>query len=124
MDEKPGLRFDIEDGPGYLVVHVAGAFSLKESLATLEKAASVARARGMRRILFDASQVTGNPSDIDRYDVGKEAAELFAHIERLAFVRWATSRYTGFAFDVAQNRGLDARAFLDRAEAERWLTGS
>src|SRR5262245_47603161 len=115
------MQVQFEDGPGYLVVNMAGGFALKESLAVLEKAASAARAKGMRRILIDASRVTGDPSDMDRYDAGKEAAGVFAHIERLAFVRWASARFTGFAFDVAQNRGLDARPFLDRKEAEAWL---
>ena len=115
------MEAQFEDGPAYLVMHLAGPFSLESALATLEKAASAARARGTRRVLIDATQVTGDPSDLDRYDMGKEAAEVFAHVERVAFVLWASARFTGFAFDVAQNRGLDVRPFRDRAEAARWL---
>ena len=118
------MDVQIEEGADFLIVSVAGPYSLKGTLGMLEKAASAAHTHGLRRILVDASKVTGDPSDVDRYDVGKESAHIFAHVERLALVHWATARYTGFAFHVAQNRGLDARPFRERSEAERWLTSA
>jgi hypothetical protein len=93
-------------------------------LALLEGIGTTARARGARRILLDLVGVTGDLPDLDRYDLGKEAAALLAHIERLAVIRRADLRYTGFAFDVAQNRGLDARGFIDPKQAEVWLVGA
>ena len=110
-----------EDGPGYLLARTIGAFALPAMLATFEKIAAEARARGVRRVLIDSASMSGEIPELDRYDLGKRAAETFAHVERLAVLRSTGIRYTGFAFDVAQNRGLDARAFVDRAEAERWL---
>jgi len=107
-----------------LLVRASGAYALKEMLAVLEGMGATARARGARRILLDVSKVSGDLPDLDRYDLGKGAAALLAHIERLAVVRRADLRYTGFAFDVAQNRGLDARGFIDPKEAEAWLAGA
>jgi len=115
------MEVHFEDEPSFLVARAAGSFSLEGMIATFEKTAAVARARGARRVLFDAAAITGDLPDLDRYDLGKRAAEVFAHIERLAVVRPANVRYTGFAFDVAQNRGLDARAFLDPKAAADWL---
>lgn len=110
-----------EDSPGILVASATGSYSLETMLPMLESVAAEARTRGARRVLLDVSQVGGEVPDLDRYEIGKHAAGTFAHIERLGVLRSPHLRYTGFAFDVARNRGLDARPFLDRAEAERWL---
>jgi len=110
-----------EDSPGILVAGATGSYSLETMLPMLERVAAEARTRGARRVLLDVSQVGGEVPDLDRYEMGKRAAGMFAHIERLGVLRPSHLRYTGFAFVVAQNRGLDARPFLDRAEAERWL---
>ena len=90
----------------------------------LEVVAAETKANGVRRVLIDAIDVTGDMPDLDRYDFGKRAAELLGHIERLAILRGPGFRYSGFFFDVAQNRGLQTRAFLVREEAVAWLTGS
>jgi len=107
-----------------LFVRASGPYALKEMLAVLKGMGVTAQARGARRILLDLSEVTGDPPDLDRYELGKEAAALLAHIERLAVIRRAELRYIRFAFDVAQNRGLNARGFVDRKEAEAWLAGT
>jgi len=46
---------------------------------------------------------------------------MLRHVERLAIVRPAHLRYTRFGIDVAHNRGLDIRAFVDAKTAEDWL---
>ena len=115
------MEVQFEDGPSILVASATGSYSLEAMLATLECVAAEARSRAARRVLLDLRSVTGEVPDLDRYDLGKHAAETFAHVERLGVIRSPHLRYSAFAFDVAQNRGLDARPFLDRAEAERWL---
>ena len=118
------MNTQYEDAPRFLIVRVSGAYALKQLLAVLERTGATARSRGARRILLDLSAVTGAPRDLDRYDLGKEAASLLSHIERLGVVRRADLQYTSFAFDVAQNRGLNARGFIDSKEAEAWLTSA
>ena len=118
------LNAQYEDAPRFLLVRATGAYALKELLAVLEERGATAQSRGARGILLDLAVVTGYVPDLDRYDLGKEAAALLAHIERLAIVRRADLRYTSFAFDVARNRGLDARGFVDAKEAETWLVGA
>ena len=117
------MEVQFEDGIGFLIAKAAGTYSLDAMLRMFERVAAEAHARGMRRVLLDVIQVNGDVSDLDRYDMGRRAAEVFAHVERIGVIRNPQLRYTGFAFDVAQNRGLDARAFVERTDAERWLTG-
>jgi hypothetical protein len=118
------LNAQYEDAPRFLLVRASGAYALKEMLALFEGMGTTARARGVRRMLLDVSEVTGDVSDLDRYELGKEAAALLAHVERLAVVRRPDLQYTSFAFDVAQNRGLHARGFIDPKEAEAWLVSA
>jgi hypothetical protein len=110
-----------DNDPALLVAKAMGSYSLESLLAVFEKLAAAARMRDVRRVLLDLSAVAQDIPDLDRYDMGKRGAELFTHVDRLAVVRGAHHRYTGFAVDVAQNRGLDARGFLDRTEATQWL---
>ena len=104
-----------------VVAKAVGSYSLESLLAVFEKIAAAARTRGARWILLDLSAVAEDIPDLDRYDMGKRGAEIFAHIDRIAVVRGEHHRYTGFAANVARNRGLDARGFLDRAKAAQWL---
>lgn len=116
------MEVQFQDGLGLLVASATGSYSLEAMLPMLDKVAAEASARGVQRILLDLRDVTGDVPDLDRYELGKHAAKAFAHVDRLGVLRQARLRHTSLAFDVAQNRGLDARAFLDRTEAERWLT--
>ncbi len=115
---------DIEETPGYLLARLGGPYSLANALAALERIAVVSRERKARAILLDVTGMSGDIPDLDRYDIGKEAAEVFPHIHRVGILSMPGKRVTGFAIDVAANRGLDMRAFLDRAEAAAWLAGA
>jgi hypothetical protein len=116
------MEVQLEDGdPALLVAKAMGSYSLESLVAVFEKLAAAARRRGLRLILLDLSAIPQDIPDLDRYDMGKRGAEIFTHVDRLAVVRGTQHRYSGFAVDVAQNRGLDARGFLDRAEAAQWL---
>ena len=108
----------------YLVARPAGASTLEKAVRLLEIIAAETNEKGVRRVLIDAVDVTGDMPDLDRYDFGKRAAGLLGHVERLAILRGPGFRYTGFFFDVAQNRGLQTRAFLVRKEAVAGLIGS
>lgn len=100
-----------------------GDYSLADGLALFQRVAATARERGARLVLVDLVGLVGDIPDLDRYDLGKEGAEILGHVERLAVVRAPGYRYTGFAVDVARNRGLNIRVFTDRSEAIEWLTG-
>ena len=97
---------------------------MEKAVRLLEMVAAEAQGKGSRRVLIDAVNITGDMPDLDRYDFGKRAAQLLGHVDRLAILRGPGFRYTGFFFEVAQNRGLQTRAFLVREEAVAWLTDS
>ena len=115
------MEVQFEDAGGFLIAKVSGEFSLRAMLSIVEKIAAEARARHAQRVLLESLEVTGDIPDIDRYELAKRAADMLRHVERLAIVRPAHLRYTRFGIDVAHNRGLDIRAFVDAKTAEDWL---
>ena len=117
------MEVQFEDARAFLVARVSGAFSLQAMLRVVEKIAAEARARGAQRVLLESLSVTGDIPDIDRYDLGKRAAEMLLHVERVAILRPAHLN-TSLGIDVARNRGLDVRAFPDTKTAEDWLNAS
>jgi hypothetical protein len=117
------MEVQFEYAGAFLIAKVSGVFSLPAMLSIVEKIAAEARARQAQRVLVESFGVTGDIPDIDRYDLGKRAAEMLLHVERVAILRPAHLS-TGFGIDVARNRGLDIRAFLDAKTAEDWLNAS
>jgi len=117
-------RVEIRDADGYLLATQAGDYSLADSLAHMERVAAVTRERKLRRVVFDITRLVGDVPDMDRFEIGKEAAEIFQHVDRVAIVMAGSARSNGFALDVAANRGLDMRSFVSAAEAIDWVKGA
>jgi hypothetical protein len=69
------LTVDIESREHYLLAAVSGAFSLRSAQETFDRAANAALPLGLNRILLDASAVTGNPSQDERYALGVYVAD-------------------------------------------------
>jgi hypothetical protein len=117
------VKLRLDEIPGRLAARVAGEYALADFLALIETIAARCSVAGTTRVLLDLSEVTGDPPDLDRYDLGRQAAAILGHVQRVAVVLGPAIRYTGFAVDVAQNRGLDLRSFRSEQEALDWLTG-
>jgi len=118
------MEVQFEDAGAFLIAKVSGVFSLRAMLSIVEKIAAEARARHAERVLVESLDVTGDIPNIDRYYLGKGAAEMLLHVERVAILRPAHLRYARLGIDVAHNRGLDIRAFLDAEAAKDWLDAS
>jgi hypothetical protein len=64
------LTVDIESRKNYLFATVSGAFSVRGAQNAYDRAVKAALPLGLDRILFDASAVTGKPSQDERYALG------------------------------------------------------
>jgi hypothetical protein len=120
------IRYEVELRPEHVVLTCAGIFSRSEAFRVNDEAFDIAAKEGRRNILIDARQVRGRvPTIFDRYEIGVNIARSW--LEQLPRVRLAILAHEPmihpdrFGEIVARNRGADARAFTDEAEAMRWL---
>jgi hypothetical protein len=103
----------------------AGLLSPEELLAAARATVAEARARGTRLLLGDCSELEGGHSVVDLYGL----LDLFGSIENAHEFREAvlmpslaaTAEDVRFWETACRNRGLEVRAFRQRAEALAWL---
>ena len=86
-------------------------------------------ASGATKVLVDGRQMTGKPTDFERFLYGEFAASatldvLFRHNVRLKFaylIHEPLRDPERFGETVAVNRGMNVKTFEDRNEAVEWL---
>jgi hypothetical protein len=64
------LTIDIESRKDHLFATLSGAFSLRSAQEAYDRAIKAALPLGLSRVLFDASAVTGKPTQDERYALG------------------------------------------------------
>lgn len=105
----------------WLLVHMSGPFTVEWFVEIVATIATALRAAPASAVLVDARGVFGAPSDLDRYRFAMAAVSAQV-IGPLAFVgKEPIVDPRRFGEAVARNRGVNARAFLDEAEARTWL---
>ncbi len=120
------VEYRSEARAAYVRVEMSGPYSHAEILPLCERCFADAAAAGREALLVDARGITGRePTMTERYDWAVRIAELQARYEpriRVALVgNEPLIHPERFGEIVARNRGADARAFTDEAEALRWL---
>jgi hypothetical protein len=118
------IQVQFEGSGEYLTARLSGAHALPDALAAFQKIAVAAREQKAQRLLLDMVGISGEMPDMDRYELGKEGAEIFCQIDRVGILYSTSFRYTGFGVDVANNRGLNVRGFQDPVAAADWLKSS
>ncbi len=127
------MSVSITNEPGFLLARASGRFSIESAKRTfLEICDAVVRQRS-EKVLFDGTELTGEPKTADRFDYGQFIAEETRKLEgrglgfrpRFAYVLLPP------VFDprklgeiVAQNRGVNVKTFSRREDAVAWLTRS
>lgn len=120
------VEYRSETRPDYLRVEISGEFSHGAMLPLCDRFFPEAAAAGRNAVLVDARGISGRePMMADRYELAVRIAELQARYEpriRVALLgNHPLVHPERFGEIVARNRGADARAFTDEAEALRWL---
>jgi hypothetical protein len=125
-----GLTIDLQSRKYYLFAALSGVFSLRSAQDAYDRAVKAALPLGFRRILFDASAVTGNPSQDERYALG-----LFVATEQRTLAASTPPRFlqvavyghqplidpNRFGETVALNRGAKVKVSERLDEALAWL---
>ena len=120
------VRIDARVHPQHVSLVVAGLYSRSEAFRVGEEAFREAAAAGRQNVLVDVRKVNGRvPPLLDRFDFGVHIADqhrAFTPRIRLALLGHEPMIHPErFGELVARNRGADARAFTDEAEALQWL---
>jgi hypothetical protein len=124
------MKVKFESGDRFLLATAEGAVSLNDSLELGKNICNAAGKRGFSEILIDCSKVTGELSALEQYDLGKTMAEYCLAkqsfrsrppIPKVAIIGKPPT-ITGFAAQVARNRGLSVQTFPELRPALDWLT--
>ena len=106
-----------------MLATAAGPVSVKEVLHLFKTVIDTAKERGFDKILMDFLAVKGELSAIDLYEIGEAMAEycVSKSICPKVAVIGKPPAVTGFGAEVASNRGLTSRTFLEKQPALNWL---
>jgi hypothetical protein len=127
------MSVSITNEPDFLLARATGRFSIESAKRTfLEICDAIVRYQS-EKVLFDGTDLSGEPKIADRFDYGQFVAEETRKLEsrglglrpRFAYVLLPP------VFDprklgeiVAQNRGMNVNTFARREDAVAWLTRS
>src|SRR5262245_43271111 len=124
MNPDPGPQVEVVEGASHVEARYLGNYSLQRYKAQMELSAR-ACAEGKRdRLLVDITSLDGyRPTVMERHEIGVLAASLSRTLSKVAVLGTPEQIRDSYAATVARNRGLWVQAFVDRAEALRWLVG-
>lgn len=120
-----GCTARLLDDPRCIEVRYFGSVDSDDVGAALREGLALAAEHDLWLVLTDTSQLTSDPSVFALYDLAGQLAELGVarrYREALVAPQSADSLETArFYEDAMVNRGLTAKVFAHRADAEAWL---
>lgn len=122
------IRVSTRVHPTHVELVCSGLYSRQESTRVGQEAFRQAALAGRDTALIDVRGVSGRlPTILDRFDIGVRVAQHYLESEprvRIAILGHEPMIHPErFGELVARNRGADARAFTDEAEARAWVEG-
>lgn len=104
----------------YLLVELSGAYSLKFFIEAIHEIATYGKKENLTIVLVDARSIDGDPSILDRYNIGIEIAKHWTKYTKAAAVV-KEEVYREITENVAVNRGANFRVFTKIESAMAWL---
>ncbi|HEX2697253.1 MAG TPA: hypothetical protein VHM28_06050 [Anaerolineales bacterium] len=118
IEERGAPTF--ENRGNYLFVEIAGLYSLKLILSTIQKISDNCQHDNLGKVLVDLRELEGDLSIIDRFEIGVEVARVIGpKIKVAAVARRSIINY--MAETVAVNRGANLKVFSEMGKALNWL---
>jgi hypothetical protein len=118
-------EIQVRSAEGYLHVVVAGAFELEEARTCIQRLLDACLESRIWNVLVDIRDVARPIPAMARYGLAEFMAAGQEEPLRMAIL--TSDRHLPedrFFEDVAVNRGLDMKAFVDRGESVAWLGGA
>jgi hypothetical protein len=113
----------LESREGFLLATATGRVSLDAVLELHRKICDAATKGGFNKILYDCSAITGELSVLEEYEIAKTIAAycVSKSVNPKVALIGRPPTVTGFAAQVAMNRGLTVLTFSERQAALDWL---
>ena len=122
MVSDPTPQVEVVDGDSYLEARYLGSYSLPQYKVQMEISVRACTERKRDLLLVDITSLAGyHPTVMERHEIGILGAQLSRSLSKVAVLGTPEQIRDSFAATVARNRGLAIQAFVDRAEALRWL---
>ena len=131
---EPQADFEILDRDGYVEARYLGTYSLPGYLLQMARSVRACEERRRSLLLVDITDLRGfHPTTGERRKIGVAGASMNGGLAKVAALTTpgqaesdpeAKARPADsepFATTVARDRGLEIRAFVDRAAAVEWL---
>jgi hypothetical protein len=105
----------------YLRAVFEGEVDLTDSRMTLTEIRDAAHSANLQRVVIDVSNVQGELSTMERFEMGSSIAEVFAGIRVAIVIPDALRHPSNFGENVAVNSGAILKLFADLESARCWL---
>ena len=117
------MELKLEPRDGFLLATATGQVSLDAVLELHRKICDAATKEKFNKILYDCSAITGALSVMEEYEIAKTIAAycVSKSVNPKIAVIGKPPTVTGFAAEVAMNRGLTVLTFSERQAALDWL---
>lgn len=117
-------QLDIVNAGEHLVVTYSGLFSVPAAKAAVDAMVDACQRERLTKVLFDCRTMTGEPTVVDRFNVGQYGASTIPREVRIAMLTREDLPLPDRFFEVvARNRGLRLTVFFDVDKALDWLGG-
>jgi hypothetical protein len=125
------LNYRFDPQPDYLIVEIGGAFEAPEAVGGIDLILDACEKHKSAKVLMDIREVHGRPSDMDRFNFAEAfSTKYFERIKkqtiphcRFAFLgSYPVLDPNRFGENVAVNRGVTIKNFIDLKEALDWLS--
>ena len=117
------MDLKLEPRDGFLLATATGQVSLDAVLELHRQICDAATKGGFNKILYDCSAITGELSVLEEYEIAKTIAAycMSKSVNPKVALIGRPPSVTGFAAQVASNRGLLVSAFSERQAGLDWL---
>jgi hypothetical protein len=116
------LQLQIEETQNYLIARFIGSGVVEDVWRHYELIAEHCKRVNKNKLLLDYTKAHGEASLVDRYYLGDRGRVFAKHNIKVATVdRPERLDPRRFGVMVAQNRGVNVRAFTNAEDAAKWL---
>jgi len=126
MADSMPVDIELVEGDEFLESRCLGAYSVARFKKQLEASVQACTQKKLKKLLLDITGISSyEPNELDRFEIGQFAAKISEGLSKVAGL--AGPEQLGrkmFEIQVARNRGLLIKGFVDRRAAVEWLTGA
>lgn len=114
------LKITTTQKEDHIFIEVIGEYSIKDFRELVVMSINECTQSKFNKAIVDIRKVTGKISDLDRYHLGIQTANIWNYKNKMALV-YREEEINNFFDDVAINRSANVKTFPTVEEAYAWL---